>query len=70
MLQLGASVPGAIFIDWETDRLDLKYPVLLSVVCATLSVFLLWGFAKSGVMLAVFAVRCSFLRGMDCLVTD
>ena len=54
-------MPGAIFIGWATDRLDLKYPILLSTVGAALSVFLLWGFAKSGVTLAVFAVRISFL---------
>jgi hypothetical protein len=53
----GASVPGAIFIGWATDRLDLRWPILLSTVGAAASVFLLWGFAQSGVQLAFFAVN-------------
>ncbi|KAH7103725.1 MFS general substrate transporter [Auriculariales sp. MPI-PUGE-AT-0066] len=59
----GASVPGAIFIGWATDRLDLRWPILLSTVGAALASFLLWGFAQSGIQLGIFAIVYGFTAG-------
>ncbi|KAF9071441.1 major facilitator superfamily domain-containing protein [Rhodocollybia butyracea] len=62
----GASVPGLIFLGWLSDRLDVRWSILLSSLGSALSVFLLWGFAKTLLPLLVFACIYGFLATSWC----
>ena len=50
-----------IFLGWLSDAYDVQWSILISSLGSALSVFLLWGFAKSLTPLLVFACVYGFL---------
>ncbi|KIK61870.1 hypothetical protein GYMLUDRAFT_558032 [Collybiopsis luxurians FD-317 M1] len=58
----GASVPGLVFIGYLSDlKNGVRYSILLSSLGSALSVFLIWGFAKTLAPLLVFSCIYGFL---------
>lgn len=59
----GASVFGAIFVGWLTDRFHVTSVLLAGSIAAALSVLIGWGLSISLPILAVFSVLYGFSAG-------
>ncbi|KAF5381411.1 hypothetical protein D9757_009076 [Collybiopsis confluens] len=57
----GSTAIGLIFLGWLSDYLDVRWAILISSLGSAISVFFIWGFAKSLTPLLAFACVYGFL---------